>query len=110
MGEFGTGMSAKILSDHFAVASGALTRLALDWAEAQGLDEAHMLDIAGKLLMAPEMPGFGCDLGDGAGDDRISDLMRGIEASFDTALAGAHLTPPRRTRQITPGARPRPLH
>jgi 3-hydroxyisobutyrate dehydrogenase len=110
MGEFGTGMAAKVLRDHLAAASGAMTRLALDWAEAQGIDEACLLEASGAVLAAVPQPGFDVDLGDGAGEDRISDLLRGVEASIDTALTRAHLTPPRRGRPMPPPIRPRPLH
>lgn len=43
MGEFGAGMTAKVLNNLLAASNTAMTRLVLDWADAQGVDEAKLL-------------------------------------------------------------------
>jgi len=43
MGAFGSGMTAKVLNNLLAASHTAMTRLVLDWADAEGLDEADLL-------------------------------------------------------------------
>ena len=43
MGGFGAGMTAKVLNNLLAASNTAMTRLVLDWADAEGVDEAKML-------------------------------------------------------------------
>lgn len=45
MGPFGAGMSAKVLNNLLAASSTVMTRLVLDWAVDQGLDERRLLDL-----------------------------------------------------------------
>lgn len=109
MGGFGTAMAAKVMNDYLAASSNAMTRLALDWAEAQGIDEARLLDMSGNVLAGLTMPGY--DLMDASSDDdSVSALVRDVESALDTALTGAHLTPPRSMEQIFRGMKARPLH
>ncbi|MEL7179762.1 MAG: NAD(P)-binding domain-containing protein [Pseudomonadota bacterium] len=43
MGDFGTGMTAKVLNNLLAASHTAMTRLVLDWADAEGVDEDKLL-------------------------------------------------------------------
>ncbi len=43
MGDFGAGMTAKVLNNLLAASHTAMTRLVLDWADAEGLDEGKLL-------------------------------------------------------------------
>jgi 3-hydroxyisobutyrate dehydrogenase-like beta-hydroxyacid dehydrogenase len=45
MGDFGSGMAAKVLNNLLAATNTAVTRLVLDWADAQGIDEARLLHL-----------------------------------------------------------------
>ena len=45
MGGFGAGMTAKVLNNLLAASHTAMTRLVLDWADAQGVDEGRLLDL-----------------------------------------------------------------
>src|SRR5690606_25989898 len=110
MGGFGSAMAAKLMNDFLAASSNAMTRIALDWAEAQGIDEARLLDVAGETL--PGLAGAGPDSLDHgpAGDDCVTALVREVEIALDNALAGAHLTPPRALEDVFRGLRQRHLH
>ncbi|MCK0095334.1 NAD(P)-binding domain-containing protein [Yoonia sp. F2084L] len=43
MGDYGAGMTAKVLNNLLAASNTAMTRLVLDWADAEGVDEAKLL-------------------------------------------------------------------
>jgi hypothetical protein len=103
-------MAAKVMNDFLAASSNAMTRIALDWAEAQGIDEARLLDVAGETL--PGLTGAGLDAADHGqgGDDCVIALVREVEIALDNALAGAHLTPPRALEDVFRGLRQRHLH
>ena len=45
MGDFGAGMTAKVLNNLLAAANTAMTRLVLDWADVQGVDEGKLLTL-----------------------------------------------------------------
>ncbi len=112
MGGFGAAMAAKVMNDFLAASSNAMTRIALDWAEAQGIDEARLLGITGETL---SLAAPGIDAGDqtpagAAGDDCVNALVREVEIALDNALAGAHLTPPRALEDVFRGLRQRHLH
>ncbi|MCY1126996.1 NAD(P)-binding domain-containing protein [Frigidibacter sp. RF13] len=113
MGDYGTAMAAKALQDCLAAASSAITRSALGWAEAQGIDEQRML----PFLRATFGPSAADGLFDPAAlmpralpeDNAGEVLVKTVESALDKALTGAHLTPPTHL----PGAlaiRPRHLH
>ncbi|WP_347311093.1 NAD(P)-binding domain-containing protein [Defluviimonas sp. SAOS-178_SWC] len=113
MGGFGTAMAAKVMNDFLAASTTAMTRIALDWAEAQGIEDAQLLDMTECLFSGRALPG--CDMVDyGAGclasDDCIATLVKEVESALDTALAGAHLTPPRALDDVFRSMKARPLH
>lgn len=112
MGGFGAAMAAKVMNDFLAASSNAMTRIALDWAEAQGIDEARLLGIAGETLGGLSGPGQEGDTPPAlpGGDDCVTALVRDVEIALDNALAGAHLTPPRALEDVFRGLRQRHLH
>ncbi len=114
MGGFGAAMAAKVLTDLLTASSTALTRIALDWAAAQGIDEAQMLDLTEASLGPPLLTPC-CDLTDtrraGPGDDDgVATLVESVEAALDAALKGAHLTPPLAMHGPFGSPRSRALH
>ncbi|MCB2116680.1 MAG: NAD(P)-dependent oxidoreductase [Rhodobacteraceae bacterium] len=112
MGGFGAATAAKVMNDFLAASSNAMTRIALDWAEAQGIDEARLVDMTGETLGG--LVATGHDLPEaalsGSGDDCVTSLVREVEIALDNALAGAHLTPPRALEDVFRGLRQRHLH
>ncbi|MDH5531578.1 MAG: NAD(P)-binding domain-containing protein [Paracoccaceae bacterium] len=114
MGGFGAAMAAKVMNDFLAATSTAMTRIALDWAEAQGIDESRLLEMtksslgSGHLIQGSDMVSFGTR--DHADEEAVNDLMRNVETALDTALAGAHLTPPRAVEQLVRSIKSRALH
>lgn len=113
MGGFGTAMAAKVMNDFLAASSTAMTRIALDWAEAQGIEDAQLLDMTDGLFSGLTLTGYDLtDYGAGghASDDCITTLVKEVEAALDTALAGAHLTPPRALEDVFRSMKTRPLH
>lgn len=114
MGGFGTAMAAKALQDCLAAASSAMTRSALEWAEAQGIEETRLVSLL-EATFSQQMP---CAIHDPAGlvanarpgDDAGAVLVRNVESALDKALAGAHLNPPRNYAQAVTTVRSRTLH
>ena len=112
MGGFGSAMAAKVMNDVLAATTPAVTRIALDWAEAQGIDEARIVELAGRGGEGAETPEDAptfCPIGQQT-EESISLLIHEVENAFDTALAGAHLTPPRAFEDLMRNAKARHLH
>lgn len=110
MGAYGTAMASKVLSDCLAATSTAMTRIALDWAEAQGIDETQLLEMIGASLgRNPGGPGTEPAGPDSAGET-MSHLISEVEGALDTALTGAHLIPPRAMEQVFRTMKSRALH
>jgi len=110
VGGFGAAMAAKVMNDFLCASSNAMTRIALDWAEAQGIDEARLLEIAGDTLGGLVPPGFEAVDHGASCDDCVTALVREVEIALDNALAGAHLTPPRALEDVFRGLKQRHLH
>jgi 3-hydroxyisobutyrate dehydrogenase-like beta-hydroxyacid dehydrogenase len=114
MGDFGTAMAAKALQDCLSAASSALTRSALDWAEAQGIEETRLV----PLLEATFGGGIRRSLTDPAtlvanalpGDNAGAVLVKNVGSALDTALKGQHLNPPRGFDGAFASVRTRHLH
>ena len=114
MGDFGSGAAAKALRDCFAAATSAMTRSALDWASAQGIEESRLV----RLLESTFDSRGARALGDPAalvahalpGDDAGATLVRNVENALDAALKGVHLTPPRSLARGFSSVRSRHLH
>lgn len=112
MGSFGAAMAAKVMNDFLAATTTAVTRIALDWAEAQGIDEARIVELAGRggegTDRPEDMPTF-CPIGQQT-EDSIAMLVNEVEHAFDSALAGAHLTSPRAFEDAMRNSKARHLH
>jgi len=114
LGGLGAGTGAKVLRDYLAATSAAMTRLALDWAEAQRIDEPRLL----KMLdgtPARTMLSFGAEVAEPTVDcpcsnETVVHLVREVEGALDAALAGAHLTPPGALQDAFRNLRARALH
>lgn len=114
MGGFGTAMAAKVLQDCLAAATSAMTRSALDWAEAQGIEETRLVSLL-EASFGPRLPRAVTDpaaLVTNAlpGDDAGTVLVKKVESAIDAALAGVHLNPPRGYSKSAAGLRARHLH
>jgi len=114
MGEFGTATAAKALQDCISAASSAMTRSALGWAEAQGIEETRLLSFLRATLVRQLPPGVDdpADLVTNTlpGDHAGVTLVRDVETALDAALAGVHLDPPRTTTRALQAPRSRHLH
>ncbi|SPH24622.1 3-hydroxyisobutyrate dehydrogenase [Defluviimonas aquaemixtae] len=114
MGGFGTAMAAKVMNDFLAASSNAMTRIALDWAEAQGIDEARMIEMTGDTFaqtpaaFAQEIIEF-MQPGSG-GEFSVSTLIKDVECALDTALTSAHLTPPGAFETLFGSMKSRAIH
>ena len=114
MGDFGTAMAAKVMNDFLAASSNAMTRIALDWAQAQGIDEARMVEMTGGVFaqtpatLNQEIIEF---MQPGSGDAScVSTLVKDVECALDTALASAHLTPPGAFETLFGSMKSRAIH
>ena len=114
MGDFGTAMSAKALQDCIAAASSALTRSALDWADAQGIEETrlvHLLETTfGRRMMNSITDPASLVTNTLPGDNAGQLLVKNVEQAMNTALKGVHLTPPRRSNYDFASTRVRHIH
>lgn len=106
MGPFGSGMAAKVMNDLLAASTNAMTRLALDWAGAQGIDEANLLEMA-KGNAGGSPAGRGSEM---LGDDTIATFVEDIETMMSAALSDAQLTPPHAIASVYRATRSRSLH
>ena len=114
MGGFGSAMAAKVLQDCLAAATSAMTRSALEWAEAQGIEETRLVSLL-EASFGPNLPRTVTDpasLVTNAlpGDDAGIVLVKKVESAIDAALAGVHLNPPRSYARSSGGLRARHLH
>ena len=90
MGDFGAGMTAKVLNNLLAASNTAMTRLVLDWADAAGVDAAKLLNLihtaSGQNWLASgfndiEFARDGYDH-----DNTIGILVKDVGAALDIAL------------------------
>lgn len=114
MGSFGSAMAAKVMKDFLAASSTAMTRLALDWAQAQGIEERRLLSIIeggrSNLAGGADLPDQCLQIGPQVSEGVMAALVKEVECAFDAALTGASLTPPNAIRQVLAVARGRALH
>jgi 3-hydroxyisobutyrate dehydrogenase len=114
MGAFGTATAAKVLNDLLAASSTALTRIALDWAEAQGIDEERIFELTdaalGPALLTSALGSIQDNRTDLGGGDAMAALVESVEIALDLACAEAHLHPPHTMISPVRGPRMRALH
>ncbi|WP_197917487.1 NAD(P)-dependent oxidoreductase [Thiosulfatihalobacter marinus] len=98
MGPYGSGMQAKVLNNLLAASNTAMTRLVLDWADANGIDETALLNLihtsSGQNWFASHFNDieFARD-GHGA-DNSISILVKDIASALDAAPPQSDTTLP----------------
>jgi len=111
MGEFGSGMAAKVLNNLLAASHTAMTRTVLEWADAAGIDEQRLLDLihtsSGQNWLASGFntiefarDGFSCD-------NSIGILVKDVAAGLDMAPKGADTTLPETVQSVLGRLRPR---
>lgn len=109
MGEFGTGIAARVMTELLAASTSAMTRVMLDWADAQGIEDAGLQAIGAALPPRPE--GIGRDIAGTAGaGEHVRHLVRNLQSALDAALGGAHLMPPQAAKEAARAPKLRPLH
>jgi 3-hydroxyisobutyrate dehydrogenase-like beta-hydroxyacid dehydrogenase len=111
MGDYGSGMSSKVLNNLLAASHTAMTRTILDWADAAGIPEDKLLNLintsSGQNWLAS---GFN-DIEfarDGFGDDNsIGILVKDVAAGLDMAPNGADTSLPQTVQAVLKTLNPR---
>lgn len=110
MGNFGSGMQAKVLNNLLAASNTAMTRLVLDWADAAGLDERKLLKLihtsSGQNWFASGFDSIEFARDGLAADNTIGILVKDVQSALDAAPEGADLSLPQMVQtqigQLTP--------
>ncbi|MGB3148741.1 MAG: NAD(P)-binding domain-containing protein [Paracoccaceae bacterium] len=113
MGDYGTASAAKALQDCLQAASAAMTRSALDWAEAQGIEGGRLVSLLDSTFRsgAPRSTDPASFVTNSLPEDNAGAvLVRNVESALDVALKGVHLTPPRGFGKALAAIRARHLH
>lgn len=112
MGPFGSGMTAKVLNNLLAASSTAMTRLVLDWADANGLDERKLLDLihhsSGQNWLASGFDEIEFARDGFAPDNSIGILVKDVSAALDIAPKGAETDLPELIQSTIRRLKPRP--
>lgn len=111
MGPLGAGMTAKVLNNLLAASHTAMTRLALDWGDAAGIEERALLDVIGASS-GQNWFASGFDeiefARDGMGaENSIGILVKDIESALDAAPEGAETALPRAVQAALAALKPR---
>ena len=89
MGEFGAGMTAKVLNNLLAASHTAMTRLVLDWADQAGINESKLLDVidsaSGQNWFASGFDTIEFTRDGFADDNTIGILVKDVMAAIDLA-------------------------
>ncbi len=89
MGDYGMGMTAKVLNNLLAASNTAMTRLVLDWADAAGLAEDKLLALihtaSGQNWLASGFNDIEFARDGFEADNTIGILVKDIEAALDIA-------------------------
>ncbi|KIN73406.1 NAD(P)-dependent oxidoreductase [Sulfitobacter guttiformis] len=93
MGDFGSGMQAKVLNNLLAASNTAMTRLVLDWADNAGLDISALLDLihtsSGQNWFASCFNSIEFSRDGYAEGNTIAILVKDIESALDASPEGA---------------------
>ncbi|MFC2966476.1 NAD(P)-dependent oxidoreductase [Acidimangrovimonas pyrenivorans] len=112
MGGYGAGMAAKVLNNLLAASSTAMTRLVLDWADAEGIDERRLLDLiatsSGQNWLASGFETIEFARDGWAPDNSIGILVKDVESALDAAPDGADTDLPRAVQTAIRHLTPRP--
>ncbi len=111
MGEYGSGMQAKVLNNLLAASNTAMTRLVLDWADEAGLDVSALLDLihtsSGQNWFASGFNSIEFARDGFAPDNTIGILVKDIASALDAAPEGADTTLPRTIQSHIAALKPR---
>lgn len=111
MGGFGDGMAAKVLNNLLAATNTAMTRMVLDWADAQGIDEARLLALiqtsSGQNWLASGFNTIEFARDGYTSENTIGILVKDMAAAMDAAPDGADLTMPQTIQMAIKALRPR---
>jgi 3-hydroxyisobutyrate dehydrogenase len=92
MGDFGAGMTGKVLNNMLAASHTAMTRLVLDWADTQGVDEAKLLALiasaSGQNWLASGFDDIEFARDGFSDDNSIGILAKDVGAALDIAPDG----------------------
>lgn len=112
MGAFGDGMAAKVLNNLLAASNTAMTRLVLDWADAQGIDEKALLDLiqtsSGQNWFASGFNTIEFARNGHDPENTIGILVKDIAAALDAAPDDADLTLPETVQSVLRTLKTRP--
>lgn len=111
MGAFGAGMTAKVLNNLLAASNTAMTRLILDWADAEGLSETKLLTLinasSGQNWLASGFDEIEFARDGFADDNSIGILFKDVAAALDIAPDGADTDLPNTVQQAIKSLKPR---
>ncbi|MEP1765347.1 MAG: NAD(P)-binding domain-containing protein [Sulfitobacter sp.] len=111
MGDFGSGMQAKVLNNLLAASNTAMTRLVLDWADAGELDTSALLDLihtsSGQNWFASGFNSIEFARDGFAEDNTIAILVKDVASALDAAPAGANTTLPETVQHAISALAPR---
>lgn len=110
MGAFGAGMTAKVLNNLLAASHTAMTRLVLDWADAEGVDETRLLALiataSGQNWLASGFDDIEFSRDGYAADNSIGILAKDVASALDIAPNDA-VDLPVAVREAILGLKPR---
>lgn len=111
MGGYGSGMVAKVLNNLLAASNTAMTRLVLDWADQEGLDEQALLALidtsSGQNWFASNFSEIEFARDGMACDNTIGILAKDVESALDAAPEGAITVLPDAIRSAIMSLKPR---
>jgi 3-hydroxyisobutyrate dehydrogenase-like beta-hydroxyacid dehydrogenase len=111
MGGFGSGMAAKVLNNLLAATNTAMTRLVLDWADAQGIDEHRLRDLihtsSGQNWFASNFDAIEFSRDGLEADNTIAILVKDVESALDAAPDAAVTDLPRAVQAALRALKPR---
>lgn len=112
MGDFGAGMSAKVLNNLLAASNTAMTRMVLDWADDAGIEEDALLNLihtsSGQNWFASGFNDIEFARDGHAEDNTIGILVKDVESALDAAPDKADTTLPRAVQKLIAGLSRRP--
>lgn len=111
MGGFGAGMQAKVLNNLLAASHLAMTRLALDWGDAAGLDEHALLGLiatsSGQNWLGSHFDTIEFSRDGFDPDNTVGILVKDIDSALDAAPEKADTDLPNAVRRAALALRPR---
>ncbi|WP_226804146.1 NAD(P)-dependent oxidoreductase [Amylibacter sp. SFDW26] len=111
MGEYGSGMSAKVLNNMLAASNTAMTRLVLDWADQQSIDERKLLDLiatsSGQNWLASGMETIEFARDGYSLDNTIGIIEKDVKSALDDAPDNADTALPEAVIEAIRGLKPR---